>query len=116
MKPRSLFIVSSDPRTSGLPAEAIRIAAGVGAWKRVEVLLYLRDAAVLAIGEFVDALVDEDHFERYLPILGEWGRPVYVQGQNPLLNELGSPSLPLEPISDRQLAALAASANHVLHF
>ena len=48
MKPRLLLIVTTDPRISPRPAEAVRIAAGVGAWQKIDVTLYLRDAAVLA--------------------------------------------------------------------
>src|SRR5437773_11197995 len=91
MKPSVLFVVNSDPRTSPRPAEAIRIAAGVGAWKQVEVSVCLCEAAVLALGEFVDELVDEDNFTRYWPILGESGRPIYVETGAPLLKDLGQP-------------------------
>ena len=40
MKPRVLFIVTGDPRTSPRPAEAVRIAAGVVAWKRADIAVY----------------------------------------------------------------------------
>ncbi len=116
MNPKLLVIVESDPRTGGRPAEAIRIAAGVGTWKKTDVTLYLRGPAVLALSEFADELVDEDNFVRYLPIVGEFGRPVYVQGGAPLLAELGEPSLPYEEIDDARLASLAAGSNYVLRF
>ena len=41
MKPKLLLLVTSDPRTSARPAEAVRIAAGIGAWKKADVTLYL---------------------------------------------------------------------------
>lgn len=116
MNPSALFIVTGDPRTSARPAEAIRIAAGVGTWRKTEVTLYLRDAAVLALGEFTDELMDEDNFNRYLPIVKEFGRPVYVQRGCPLLSELGEATLPFEEIDDARLAALAASSDYVLRF
>jgi hypothetical protein len=111
-----LIIVTSDPRTSPRPAEAIRIAAGVGAWKRAEVLLYLREAAILALSEFVDELVDEDHFHRYLPIVGEWERPVYVQRGHPLRTQLGTSPVRFEEIGDDELATLAAQAGCIAWF
>ncbi|MEI7729773.1 MAG: hypothetical protein WCO56_09370 [Verrucomicrobiota bacterium] len=115
MKPTALFIVTSDPRLSHRPAEAIRIAAGVGTWKKVGITLYLREAAVLALSEYADGLVDEDNFIRYLPILKDFG-PVYVQRGEALLEELGAATLPYEEIDDAQLATLAAQHTDVLRF
>jgi sulfur relay (sulfurtransferase) DsrF/TusC family protein len=112
----ALFIIRSDPRTSPRPAEAIRIAAGVGTWKKVAISVYLREAAVLALSEYVDEFVDEDNYSRYLPIVGEFGRPVYVQKSAPLLREIGDPTLRFEEITDDQLAKLAAEHNCVLNF
>jgi len=75
---RTLVTIGSDPRTSPRPAEAIRIAAGAGSWKKTEISLLLRGPAGHALSEFADELVDEDNFNRYLPIIAEWGRPIYV--------------------------------------
>jgi len=116
MKPSVLFIVTSDPRVSHRPAEAIRIAAGVGAWQRVEPRVYLRDAAVLALEESTDRLIDEDHFRQYLPILVEAGQPIYAQEDAPGLPAAGAASAKFEPISDSRLAALAAESRYVLRF
>lgn len=116
MTPRVLFIISSDPRTSGKPAEAIRIAAGVSAWKKSDVSVYLRDAAVLALSEDTVDFVNEDNFSRYLPMLGETKNPVYVQENNPGLTELGESSLHVKQVSDRDLAVLAAAHDYVLRF
>ena len=112
----ALFIVNSDPRTSPRPAEAIRIAAGIGAWKKVEITLVLCEAAVLALREFPDELVDEDNFTRYLPLLRDWGRPVYVETGAPLLQDLGDTPVPFERIGITQVAELAAKSDCVLRF
>src|SRR5438093_7329231 len=114
MKPRVLFTVTSDPRTSPRPAEAVRIAAGVGAWQKVEVTLYLRDPAVLALGESAEELVDGENFTRYLPLVTEGRRPVYVQRDAPSLAELGETAIRCERIGDAQLAQLAARSHYVL--
>lgn len=116
MIPKLLIIVESDPRITPRTAEAIRIAAGVGTWKKAEVTLCLRGPAVLSLTEYPDELVDEDNFTRYLPIVAEFGRPVYVQAGAPLLNDLGEPTLAFEEITDSDLAKIAASANYVLRF
>jgi len=114
--PNVLFIVSGDPRTSPRPAEAIRIAAGVGAWKKANITLYLRDAAVLALSEFADELIDEDNYTRYLPIVGEFGRPVYVQKNAAELADIGESAFKFQEISDDELAALAANSTYVVRF
>lgn len=116
MKPQVLIVVESDPRTSGRPAEAIRVAAGIGTWKKAEVLLYLRGPAILSLSEYSDEWIDEDNFSRYLPILKEWGRPVYVQEGAPEIAELGEPLTPYEEISDAHWASIAAQATYAFRF
>lgn len=116
MKRRVLFIVDSDPRTSPKPAEAVRIATGVGVWEKAEVTLYLRGAAVLALGEFADELVDGEDFARYLPVLTEGQRPVLVQREASQLKELGMTSVKFESIDDKQLAALSAASDATVRF
>ena len=116
MKPSALFIITGDPRTSAKPAEAIRIAAGVGTWKKADIRVYLRGPAVLALSEYVDEFIDEDNFSRYFPIVAEFGRPIYVQRGAELLNEIGDSPLKFEEIDDAQLAQLAARAHYVLRF
>lgn len=116
MNPKLLFIVTGDPRTSAKPAEAIRIAAGVGTWKKADITLYLRNAAVLAVSEYADEFVDEDNYTRYLPIVKEFGRPIYVQKGAALLNEIGDSVFSIEEIDDERLAGLAAESNYVARF
>jgi hypothetical protein len=113
---RVLVIVNSDPRRSPRPAEAIRITAGVGAWKKVDMTLALYGPAVLALSEFPDEFVDEDNFIRYLPIIGDFGRPVYVEAESPVLDQLGTTAVEHEPIRLEKLAALAARSDCVLRF
>jgi hypothetical protein len=116
MQPEALFVITSDPRVSARPAEAIRIAAGVGVLKKVGVAIYLRGAAVLALSEQPEGLLDEDNYTRYLPIIGEIGRPIQVQAGAPLLAEIGGAAVPFEEISDEQLATRAAQSSYVLLF
>ena len=116
MKPSALFIVSGDPRVSARPAEAIRIAAGVGTWKKADITVYLHGPAVLALSEYVDEFIDEDNYTRYFPIVAEFGRPIYVQRGAKLLGELGDSPLKFEEIDDAKFAQLAANSNYVLRF
>lgn len=90
---KALFVITSDPRTSHRPAEAIRIAAGVAAWKKVQVDVCLMGAAARVLEESVDELVDADHLTRYLPLLRESGGEVFVQNEKdygPLLEKIFS--------------------------
>jgi hypothetical protein len=116
MKTSALFVIESDPRQSGRPAEAVRMAAGVGAWRKVEVAIYLRQAAVLVLGERAEDLVDGENYARYLPILQDSDRSIYVQKGAVLLGELGQATCSFAEISDEQLAEMAAARSCVLHF
>ena len=116
MKPSLFFIISTDPRTSARPAEAIRIAAGVGTWKKANVRVYLRGPAVLALTEFPDELIEEDNLTRYLPIVGEFGYPVFVEKGSEFIAELGESPLPFQETDDATLAKLCAESTSVLHF
>lgn len=115
-QPLVVFIVDSDPRSSHRPAEAVRVAAGIGTWKKAHVRLVLRGEAVRALGEWVDDLKDEDNFTRYLPIIRDWGHPVYVEPDAPALADLGEASTPFAPLDTAGLARLCASATSVLRF
>jgi hypothetical protein len=116
VKRRVLFIVTSDPRVSARPAEAVRIAAGVGAWEMLEAVLYLRGPAVLALGESAEDLVDGDNFVRYVPLAAEAGRHICVQRNSPLLAKLGETQVSFHPVDDDELARLTADSDCVVRF
>ena len=116
MNPGVLFLITSDPRTSPRPAEAVRIAAGVSAWRKVTVTVYLRGAAVLALSEFPDDLADGENFTRYLPLVEESGGMICVQRGAPLLNDLGHRSDSFRETGDDELAALVMQNDCVVRF
>ena len=116
MNPSVLFIITTDPRVSARPAEAMRIAAGVGTWKKVDLAVYLRGPAVLALIEQTDELVDEENLVRYLPMAAGLGRPIYVERGAPLLSQPGRAPVRFEEMADDQLARLAAQSNYVVRF
>ena len=114
MNPLALFVIEGDPRANGRAVEAIRVAVGVAAWKRVAVAVYLQGPAVLAAPENVDDLVEADNLARYTPLLRDLGRPVYIDGSfRPRLTES---SLPVEAIDRDGLAELAARSTYLLKF
>ena len=110
------MVITDDPRASHRPAEAIRIAAGVGAWEQVEITLYLHGPAILALSQFTEELVHEEAYTQYLPMVARFGRPIFVQREALLLPELGETPWAYEEISENQLAALTARTNCVVHF
>lgn len=116
MTPHVFFIVTSDPRVSARPAEAVRIAAGLGSGRNLPVQLYLRDAAVLALGEMADELVDGENFSRYLPLLMDSDLKIFVQAGAPLLTEVDGVQTKIEPVDDARLAQEIASSRYVLRF
>lgn len=115
-RPLVVFVVTSDPRETHRPAEAIRVAAGLGAWKKVDVRVYLRGAAIRGLGEWVDDLKMEDDFTRYLPIIRDWGHPVWVQAGAAEIADLGEATAPFEELDDAELAKRCAGATSVLRF
>src|ERR1700677_1591175 len=87
--PKTLVVIETDPRASARPAEAIRIAAGIGVWKKTDVTLLLRGpVAGYSLQEYADDLVDEDNFTRYLPLVAESPRPIYLRISFPVLPAL----------------------------
>ena len=107
-----LFIISSDPRVSPRPAEAIRIAAGVGAWARAEVSVCLVGAAGLILSEDAETLKDAEQFSACLPLLREGQDRIY------LLREAHLPRLDeaVRQIDLPQLSQLALQHDVVARF
>jgi hypothetical protein len=107
-----LFIISSDPRVSHRPAEAIRIAAGTGAWARAEVNICLIGPATLMLDEGEETLKDADQFSACLPILREARRPIYVLRET--ISPIGDPAV--QEISLKELSRLAQQHHVVARF
>jgi len=107
-----LVVVASDPRASHRPAEAIRLAAGVAAWRKVAVTLYFTGLAVAAVSADCDDFVDEESYTRYLPMFVESGGGLYVESTG----SASSAELPHEKMSLQQFAALASKMTYLLRF
>lgn len=112
--PRTLVLVETDPRTSPRPAEGIRIAAGIGAWKKTDVTLLLRGPAGYSLQEYADELVDEDNFVRYLPIVAEAPRPIYLEDSFHDLPALEGSAFRYEVVSAAKTAELIRSHDYLI--
>jgi hypothetical protein len=115
MTPETLFLIASNPHASHRPAEGVRIAAGVAAWKKTRVRLYLHGDAVRCLDEWAEELVDGDNFPSYLPILRDLACPVGVQAGAPGLADL-APTLKYTELSESDLKKWVAEATFLLRF
>jgi len=113
--PKTLVIIETDPRTSLRPAEAIRIAAGIGVWKKTDVTLLLRGpVAGYCLQEYADDLIDEDNFTRYLPLVAESPRPIYLEDSFADTAALAGSAWKYEIISPARTADLVRSNDYLI--
>ena len=112
--PTTLVLVETDPRTSPRPAEAIRIAAGIGVWKKTDVTLLLRGPAGYALQEYADELVDDDNFTRYLPLVAESPRPIYLENSFDDLPALEGSPWTYEVITPARTAELIRTHDYLI--
>src|SRR5688572_26775796 len=108
-----LMTIASDPAESARPGEAVRIAAGVGAWRKVQVHVYLKGAAVKALDEFADELKNGELFTQYLPSIPEHGGKIIVDMANFRLTSVNS-VIPFEAMTSKQIQKLASEVDHVM--
>jgi hypothetical protein len=109
-----LIVVSSDPRTSHRPAEAIRLAAGLAAWRKVDVTLFFTGPAVLAVNPDVDDFVDEESYRRYLPMFLESSRPVLVEAGSAMPSV--DDAVIYRTVSQREFAAETSRTTYLMRF
>ena len=116
MPPRVLILIDSDPCRDGRAAEAVRIAAGMGAWHKLELTVYLHGPAVRLLGMDNQDLPDGDHYHEYLPVLREMGHQLRVDADAQLPRDLAEEARAFSPLDAAGLARLAATCSHVLRF
>ena len=112
--PQTLVLIETDPRSSARPAEGIRIAAGIGAWRKTDVTLLLRGPAAYSLQEYADELRDEDNFVRYLPMVAEAKRPIYIEDSFTDLPALEGSAFHFEVISAARAAELIATHDYLI--
>ena len=112
--PKTLVMIETDPRSSARPAEGIRIAAGIGAWKKTEVTLLLRGPAGYSLQEFADELVDEDNFVRYLPLVAEGPHPILVEDSFGDFDSLEGSAFSYRKIAAQEIGDLVAQHDYLI--
>jgi hypothetical protein len=113
---RNLLIkISSDPRKSVRPAEAVRIGAGVGAWNKVKVHLLLEGPAVLCLDEFADEFKQGELFTQYLPAILSHGGRILVNEHSRQL-KLIKPALHFEKADAEAISSFTTAMDHVMEF
>lgn len=114
---RAMIVVTADPRKSSRVAEAVRIAAGVGGWEKVNVTLCLAEDARRVLADTVDDLVNGDIFENYLPILVEGEPRLYVlESPRRLKGQRDERYARVPEISIKGLAEMCREADMLLRF
>ncbi len=114
--PRTLVTLTEDPRASPRPAEAIRIAAGIGGWNKTEVDLLLHGPAAWILSPFADEFVDGDNYHHYLPILRDWKRPLLLAPGAEDFAELADSETAFQRVDADAVAALHRAATHWIPF
>lgn len=116
MKPQLLLIIDSDPRHSPRPAEAIRIAAGIGAWDALHLTLYLHGPAVSLLSSESEEFPDGENYERYLPVVRERGHAICIEAGAPFSAQSSTYRENCRAIDRAELARLAAGCAWVMRF
>ncbi len=73
-----IFLIRSNPCESHRPAEAIRIAAGLGTGN-ISIKIVLSGEAPRVLSQDEEDLEDMDIIEKFLPIIKDWEIPLYVE-------------------------------------
>jgi len=112
---RLLMIVTSDPRTSGRMAEAIRFAAGVTAWQKVDVTLYVGGDAVQGFLTGENEFIDEENIVDFLPLIAEHKQEIYVEQDHPVI-AANRDLIPYSQLDVNELASLSAEQDFIMRF
>lgn len=78
MSKRIAVVISEDPRTTGRPVEALRIALGLCAGDHETTVVLLGHAPILLMEE-TEEIVDIDILEKYLPSFQHLAVPFVVE-------------------------------------
>jgi len=113
--PKIVFLIRSNPCESHRPAEAIRIAAGLGVGKNpIKILLSGEAPRVLSSEE--EDLIDIEIIEKFLPFVEEMGIPFYVDEDSPGQAALKKSPYHFLTISAEESSELLAGGHYVLVF
>ena len=76
--------------------------------------MLLRGPAGYSLQEYADELVDEDNFTRYLPLVAEGPRPIYVEESFADLPALDGSLFKYEVISRERAAQLVRENDYLI--
>lgn len=115
MAAKLVIIIRSNPNESNRPAEAIRIAAGLGIGKNpLKIILSGESPRILSADE--DDLMDIDIIEKFLPMIEEWNIPIYVDKIT--LNNIDLKNSPYKyrTVDKEETSELIAGGHYVMVF
>ena len=114
---RSLLIrISSDPRKSPRPAEAVRIGAGVGAWNKSQSPSPPRRPRLSSAS--MNSPTNSkaaNSSPQYLPSILHHGGRIMVDQSTPTLQSI-KPAIPFEKLPAAEITAFTTSADHTMNF
>ncbi len=114
--PRTLITITEDPGESHRPAEAVRIGAGIGGWKKTEVDFLLHGPASKILSPYADEWVDGENYEHYIPLVREWKRPVLLAPDAEDFTELAESETTHQRCTEAQVKQLTDAASFFIPF
>lgn len=115
MTAKLILLIRSNPDNSHRPAEAIRIAAGLGIGENpLKIILTGESPRILSPDE--EDLVDLEILEKFLPMINEWNIPIYVDKMS--LNNINLNNSPYKyrVADNNETSELIAGGHYVFVF
>jgi len=110
-----IFLIRSSPYESHKPAEAIRIAAGLGTGNNsIKVILSGESVRILSQDE--DDLEDIDIIEKFLPIIKDWEIPLYVDRDSMGGIDLKKSPYSFRTVDNEEVAEILAGGHSIFVF
>ena len=110
-----IFLIRSDPSESHRPAEAIRIAAGLGTGNN-SIKIILSGEAVRVLSPDEEDLEDMDIIEKFLPIIKDWEIPLYVDRDSSAGIDLKKSPYAFRTVDNEAVAEILAGGHSVFVF
>ncbi|MCC6544258.1 MAG: hypothetical protein IT392_07115 [Nitrospirae bacterium] len=110
-----IFLIRSRPSESHKPAEAIRIAAGLGTGNNsIKIILSGESVRILSPDE--DDLEDIDIIEKFLPIIKDWEIPLYVDSGALAAIDLKSSPYAYRTVDNDEMSEILAGGHSIFVF
>lgn len=110
-----VFLIRSNPCESHRPAEAIRMAAGLGTGNN-SIKIILSGASVRVLSPEEEDLEDMDIIEKFLPIIKDWEIPLYINRDSLAGIDLMKSPYAFRTIDNEGVAEILASGHSVFVF